>query len=107
MTSLTITVAYGALEISGSDKQPAGRSMVRGGMTTIILVDSDLGFAFWLGRALDGDGYNAFPARSGSSALELLSSIDTVPSLIILGSIEPGSADHFVARCRTLNSELR
>ena len=32
--------------------------------TSILLIDSDLGLLFWLGRILDHAGYQAFPARS-------------------------------------------
>ena len=39
---------------------------------TILLVDSDLGFVFWLGQALDAAGYNAIPALNVPSAEELI-----------------------------------
>jgi hypothetical protein len=107
MISLTITVEYGALGTGGGCKQQVHRCMVGGDVTTILLVDPDLSFAFWLGRALDGAGYAAFPARSGSDALELLPAINTVPSLIILSSIEVGGGDLLVARCRALNNNVR
>jgi hypothetical protein len=31
--------------------------------TAVMIVDSDLGFAFWLGQALDYAGYQALPGQ--------------------------------------------
>jgi hypothetical protein len=49
---------------------------------TILLVDSDLGFIFCLGQALEAAGYSAIPAKDVQSAYELITehrlSIDTV-----------------------------
>jgi hypothetical protein len=35
---------------------------------TVLIVDEDLGFVFWLGRLLTETGYQAWPARSGVEA---------------------------------------
>ena len=44
----------------------------KGRYVTILLVDSDLGFIFWLGQALDAAGYTAVPAVNVASAAELI-----------------------------------
>ena len=39
---------------------------------TILLIDPDLGFIFWLGQALDAAGYSAIPAVNTGAARELI-----------------------------------
>jgi hypothetical protein len=73
--------------------------------TAVIIIDNDLGFAFWLGRALDRFGYEAFPARSAADALALLSHIPTPPRLLIFG----GASSEFqtlIDRCRQREQDL-
>jgi hypothetical protein len=38
----------------------------------ILVVDSDLGFVFWLGQVFDHAGFSAFPAKSTTCAIELI-----------------------------------
>ena len=58
---------------------------------TVLVVGPDLGFVFWLGRALDQAGYEAFPARSAYAAAETVSDFHLRPSLVILAAPVPGS----------------
>jgi hypothetical protein len=51
---------------------------------TVLLVDSDLGFVFWLGHALDSAGYEALPAKSVSDAIALLVQYRLSIDLLIL-----------------------
>src|SRR5260370_6183096 len=39
---------------------------------TVLIVDRELGFVFWLSQALDEAGYRAFPAKSIPDANNLL-----------------------------------
>ena len=55
-----------------------------------LIVDSDLGFVFWLGQGLDLVGYAAFPARSVPAAQKLLEEFKIVVDLLI---INPALAD--------------
>ena len=41
-------------------------------MRTILIVDSDLGFVFWLGRALHDAGYEALPAKDVPEATAII-----------------------------------
>jgi len=59
--------------------------------TAILLVDSDLGFVFWLGRELDRAGYEAFPARSVPDALKLIAELHLSVGLVILSDSLPGA----------------
>lgn len=60
-------------------------------MKTVLLVDDDLGFAFWLGRLLDGTGFDAWPAKSAADAAVLLQSLSARPDLLIVNLACPGT----------------
>ena len=60
-------------------------------MKSILIVDSDVGFIFWLGAALSGAGYQPWPACSPSDAIsvagrEALARLD----LLIVNASLPG-----------------
>lgn len=74
--------------------------------TAVILIDNDLAFAFWLAKALDQAGYEAFPARSVPDAIALLADMPMNPRLLILGG-PPAGADALVARWRIRHKDLR
>ena len=74
--------------------------------TAILLVDSDLGFLFWLGRTLDMAGYEAFPARSIADAETLLSKLHLTVALLVLNFSLPGAAT-LVATLRGACKPLR
>jgi response regulator RpfG family c-di-GMP phosphodiesterase len=59
---------------------------------TVLIVDEDLGFVFWLGRLLNETGYQAWPARSGIEAEALLSEIDVHPDLLVINPNSEGAA---------------
>lgn len=67
----------------------------------ILLIDTDLGFLFWLGRALDQAGYESFPARGVPNAITLLAELQLTVSLLILNCSLPGAED-FIADMRRL-----
>jgi DNA-binding NtrC family response regulator len=56
---------------------------------TVLLVDDNLGFAFWLGRALDRAGYETWPARSVPAAESLLSEVRLVVDLLVINASLP------------------
>ena len=64
-------------------------------MTTtrnVLIVDGDLGFVFWLGRALDEAGYQALPAKSIADATALLDELSIGIDLLIVNYSLPGAA---------------
>jgi DNA-binding response OmpR family regulator len=58
----------------------------------ILLVDSDLGFTFWLGQLLDQAGYEAFPAKSVADAIQLLDQLKFQIDLLVLNPALEGAA---------------
>ena len=60
-------------------------------MTNILLVDSDLGFTFWLGQLLDEAGYEAFPAKSVTDAIQLLDQLKFQIDLLIVNPTLEGA----------------
>lgn len=76
------------------------------GRRSLVIVDSDLGFAFWLGQALDAAGYVTAPAQNARSALELVfSSSARVEALII----DPAERDavSFIAHLKRLDPPVK
>ena len=61
-------------------------------MKTILIVDSDLGFAFWLGHALDRAGYQALPARSVADGISLIDQLKLVLTLLVIRASLPSVA---------------
>jgi hypothetical protein len=50
----------------------------------LLIIDSDLSFAFWLGRLLDQAGYVSLPAQSTRNAAELLFLNDVILEVVII-----------------------
>jgi hypothetical protein len=68
---------------------------------TVLLVDSDLGFVFWLGQTLDFAGYCAIPAKSTLTAKELVNFHKVTADILI---IDPSLPDvvPFISALRNL-----
>jgi hypothetical protein len=74
---------------------------------TVLLVDRDLGFVFWLGRLLDKLGYEAYPAKSVRDAFELISKLHlTSISLLVVNRSMPEAA-FLIKWLRGVNKSLR
>jgi len=75
-------LAMAAISFSDATSNSRCLGRERNTKTTVLLIDSDLAFSFWLGQALDLAGHNALPVRNTSAAYELIRdhrlSIDTV-----------------------------
>ena len=72
----------------------------------ILVVDCDLGFVFWLGRILDGAGYEAFPARNVPDALKLITELHLSANLIIINYSLSGAAT-LIATIRRAQKSLK
>src|SRR5689334_16283675 len=72
----------------------------------VLLVDADLYFAFWFGRALDSAGYEVFPAKSVGDALKLVAEFDLAVSILIIDAALPGAAE-LAATLRETEEHLR
>lgn len=75
-------------------------------MATVLLVDEDLGFVFWLGHALDKAGHEAFPAKSIPDALKLIAELDLSVHVAIVSSSLPDAAE-FIATLRLAQKDLK
>ena len=62
-------------------------------MHTVLIVDDDLRFVFWLGTALNQAGYEALPAKNFPDAIELLNQIKFAIDLLIVNPALQGFAD--------------
>ena len=60
----------------------------------IIVLDSDLGFVFWLAHTLVANGYSAFPATSVPEALMLIQELQGESvDLVIANPVLPGVSE--------------
>ena len=73
---------------------------------TVIIVENDLGFAFWLGHTLDGAGYNALPAVSVAAANSLVAELGIVVDLVVINAGVADSAS-FISNLRTVRPACR
>ena len=69
---------------------------------TVLIVDNDLGFVFWLGKTLDAAGYQSLPAKSIAAAGTLLEEITGKIDLLIVNSALPGAAEFITSLRRSL-----
>ena len=76
---------------------PMHKTQVR----TVLIVDRELGFVFWLGQALDRAGYEALPAKSCEDATALLNQLNVGIDLLIVGSSTAGARAFSVALRRS------
>lgn len=65
-------------------------------MKTVLIIDTDLRFAFWLGRGLDQAGYLALPASNVTSAKRLVAEMSATVDLVVISAAMPDS-DSFLA----------
>lgn len=68
-------------------------------MKTVLIIDRDLGFVFWLGRVLGNAGHQVLPAKGFSEASTLLSELNTEIDLLIVNPSLAEAAD-FVNKLR-------
>ena len=74
-------------------------------MQTVLIIDTDLGFVFWLGGVLDDGGYRAIPARDVSDAISLVDQFKLEIDVLIVNLTLQKSAP-FVEYLRRLNVKV-
>jgi len=75
-------------------------------MKTVLVVDSDVGFVFWLGHGLDQNRYAVLPAASVPNARTLLDELAITVDLVIIDPALPDAAN-FVETLRGGNLLLK
>ena len=71
-------------------------------MKTVLIVDADLSFAYWLGQGLDEAGYQAFPAKNIPDAAALPDELKPTIDLLIVNPALPGASE-FIETLRRWN----
>lgn len=61
-------------------------------LKTVLIVDEDLGFVFWLGHLLNDAGYQVWPARNGEDAAALMEELGAELDLLIINPNLRGAA---------------
>lgn len=75
-------------------------------MKTVLILDGDLSFGFWLGQGLDEAGYQVFPAKCVADADALPAELKADLDLVILDPSLPGAAD-LIETCRRWNESVK
>jgi len=75
-------------------------------MKTVLIIDPDLGFVFWLGRVLGDAGLQALPAKGFSEATALLSQLHMEIDLLVVNPFLAGAAG-FVDTLRCSQPNLK
>jgi hypothetical protein len=73
---------------------------------TVLIIDPDLGFVFWLGQMLLAAGYDALPAKGVPEATALLAELGVAVDLLIVNPALAG-APHFVEELRRSKGDLK
>jgi CheY-like chemotaxis protein len=76
-------------------------------MKNILIVDNDLGFIFWLGAALIGAGYQAWPATSRSEAISVASRKPLARLDLLIVNVSLPGASKLIAHFRSTQSQLK
>jgi DNA-binding response OmpR family regulator len=74
-------------------------------MATVLILDDDLGFVFWVAQVLAGAGFEAIPAQSVGEAKRLLGQLKMKLDLVILSPAIEGGFD-YVRELRAQNANL-
>ena len=74
-------------------------------MKTVLIIDTDLGFVFWLGRTLDNGGYRTIPARDVADAMSLIEQFKLEVDLLIVNPTLQGSTP-FIEQLRRSNVKV-
>lgn len=79
---------------------------MRSPVATILILDNDLGFAFWLGQTLSAGNCEALPATNVPEATALIGHFRLTIDLVIMNPSVPGAAD-FTRTLRREQGHLR
>ena len=76
-------------------------------MKTVLIIDPDLGFVFWLGWVLGDAGWQALPAKGFSEATDLLSQLHMEIDLLVVNPFLTGATDFVdTSRCSQPNLKV-
>jgi ActR/RegA family two-component response regulator len=54
---------------------------------TVLIIDRDLGFVFWLGQTLDAAGFAAIPARDVPNAISIITEHHLAVDVVVLNAV--------------------
>ena len=75
-------------------------------MATILILDNDLGFAFWLGQTLSAPHCTALPALNVAEAIALIGHFKLKIDFLIMNPALPGAVE-FTRALRKEHKQLR
>ena len=75
-------------------------------LKTVLIIDNDLGFVFWLGHVLDAAGYSALPAKSVPDAALLVMQLGFTVDVLAINPSLTGAGD-FIAALHRSQKDVR
>lgn len=66
-------------------------------MKTVLILDDDLGFVFWLGHVLDAAAYSTLPAKSVPDAVLLVTQLGLTVDVLVINLSLAESLDFITA----------
>jgi CheY-like chemotaxis protein len=76
-----------------TEKNPLKRMRPSQEGVTILIVDNDLGFVYWLGCTLSAAGYLALPAFKCEDATDLVNRLNIGVDLLVVDTSMPGATE--------------
>jgi DNA-binding NtrC family response regulator len=75
-------------------RNQAGKPGFQIAMATVLILDDDLGFVFWVAQTLAGAGFESIPAQSVAEAKRLLNRLSVTVDVVIVSPRVAGAFDY-------------
>jgi ActR/RegA family two-component response regulator len=73
---------------------------------TVLIIDDDLGFVFWLGHVLTAAAYSPLPAKSVPDAVYLVKQLGLTVDVLAINPALPGGLD-FISALQRSQQDIR
>ena len=74
---------------------------------TVLILDNDLGFAMWLGRALTEAGFRALPANTSEEALTIAGQMQPSTVHVVIANLEIAGSAELLKTLAAKNKSLK
>ena len=75
--------------------------------TTILILDDDLGFAMWLGRALNDAGFRALPANTSQDAAAIAAQVQPPGIQVLIANLALAGSRELAQKLSSENRAMK